>query len=131
MGDKGPKRLLKVKKDFCSTPEGWRASFWWTFLPVEASTENLGRIQRKMSKERLWVGVCGGRGGRGRMEGGWSANVKVALTRARALEPARLPAPNTLPLLKHLGSAAGAAPGEVRDPLRNLTEEEDEGRGRH
>ena len=116
MGDKGPKRLLKVKKDFCSTPEGWRASFWWTFLPVEASTENLGRIQRKMSKERLWVGVCGGRGGRGRMEGGWSANVKVALTRARALEPARLPAPNTLPLAQtswkrgRCGSGRGARP---------------------
>ena len=30
----------------------------------------------------MWVGVCGGRGGRGRMEGGcWWANVKVALTR--------------------------------------------------
>ena len=41
------------------------------------------------------------------------------------------PHPILSPLLKHLGSAAGAAPGEVRDPLRNLTEEEDEGRGRH
>ena len=28
MGDKGPKRLLKVKKDFCSTPEGWKVDFF-------------------------------------------------------------------------------------------------------
>ena len=71
-----------------------------------------------------WAGADGGRLV-GKCQGGSHQS------RARAVEPGRLPGPNTLPLLKHLWSAAVAAPGEVRDPLRNLTEEEDEGRGRH
>ena len=72
-----------------------------------------------MGTER--AGVCGGQGGRGRMEGRRPvANVKVALTRVRGVvEPGRLPNPD-----QHLGSAA-AAPGEVRDPLRNLMEEDE------
>ena len=66
-----------------------------------------------------WAGADGGEAG-GQMSR-WQES-----SRARADQWKQAGCPHPIsPLQRHLGSAA-AAPGEVGDPLRNLTEDEDE-----